>query len=174
VANVSTTVQVAGLKETINSLRKIDPQLQKDFKAEATRIAQPAINAGKAAYKQLPLANMGRTWNDRGRKIFPFSVSAAQAGVKASFDTRRNAVGVILIIQKNPAAAVFEVAGRKNSNPLSRSLDFVSTERGFAIGQPGRTRIIGPAVYKARRDIEGEMEKMILRTINEIQGQVNL
>jgi hypothetical protein len=34
------------------------------------------------------------------------------------FDTRRNAVGVILIEQKDPAAAIFETAGRANANKL--------------------------------------------------------
>jgi hypothetical protein len=38
---------------------------------------------------------------------------------------------------------------------------------------PGRTRLIGPAVYKARRGIESEMEKMVLKTINEIQKDLN-
>jgi hypothetical protein len=112
---VSATVQIVGVKQAINSLRKIDPQLQKDFKAEATAIAQPAINAAKVAYTQVPLSNMKYRWNDRGRKVFPFTVSGAQAGVKMRFDTRRNAVGVILIQQKNQAAAIFEGAGRKDN-----------------------------------------------------------
>jgi hypothetical protein len=94
--SASASIQIVGVKEAINGLRKIDPQLQKDFKAEATAIAQPAIDAAKAAYTQVPLANMKYRWNDRGRKVFPFTVSSAQAGVKMRFDTRRNAVGVIL------------------------------------------------------------------------------
>ena len=151
---VSASVEVVGLKETINALRKIDPQLQKDFKADATAIAQPAIQAAKLAYSQFPL-------------------SGAQAGVKMRFDTRRNAVGVILIEQKNPGTAVFEGAGRKDTNRLGTSLDSVSTERGFAMAMPGRTRLIGPAVYKARRGIEDEMEKMVLKTINQIQKDLN-
>jgi hypothetical protein len=53
---VSATVQIVGVKQAINSLRKIDPQLQKDFKAEATAIAQPAINAAKAAYTKCHLS----------------------------------------------------------------------------------------------------------------------
>jgi len=170
--SATATVQIAGVKETINALRKIDPQLQKDFKAEATAIAQPAINAAKAAYTQIPLSHMRYKWNDRGRKVFPFTVSSAQSGVKMRFDTRRNAVGVILIQQMNQAAAIFEGAGRKTTNRLGQSLDFVSSERGFAMAMPGRTRLIGPAVYKARRGIEGEMEKMILKTINEIKREV--
>jgi hypothetical protein len=112
-------------------------------------------------------------WNDRGRKVFPFTVSGAQSGVKMRFDTRRNAVGVILIEQKNQAAAIFEGAGRKTTNRLGQSLDFVSSERGFAMAMPGRTRLIGSAVYKARRGIEGEMEKMVLKTINQIQKDLN-
>jgi hypothetical protein len=169
----STTIEVVGLKETINALRKIDPQLQKDFKAEATQIAQPAINAAKTAYSTFPLSGMARNWADRSRKIFPFTLTAARSGVKMRFDTRRNAVGVILIEQKNPATAVFEGAGRKDTNRLGSSLDAVSPERGFAMAQPGRTRLIGPAVYKARRGIESEMEKMVLKTINEIQKDLN-
>jgi hypothetical protein len=51
---VTATTEIVGLKETINALRKIDPQLQKNFKADATAIAQPAINAVKAAYTQIP------------------------------------------------------------------------------------------------------------------------
>jgi len=169
---VSATVQIVGVKQAINSLRKIDPQLQKDFKAEATAIAQPAINAAKSAYSQMPLSGMAYRWADRGRKIFPFTISGAQAGVKMRFDTRRNAVGVILIEQKNAATAVFEGAGRKDTNRLGTSLDSVSPERGFAMAMPGRTRLIGPAVYKARRGIEDEMKKMILQTIKEVQKEL--
>jgi hypothetical protein len=170
--SASASIQIVGVKEAINGLRKIDPQLQKDFKADATAIAQPAIDAGKAAYNQFPLSGMKYRWSDRGRKIFPFTISSAQSGVRMRFDTRRNAIGVILIEQKNAAAAVFEGAGRKDTNRLGTSLDAVSPERGFAMAMPGRTRLIGPAVYKARRGIEREMEKMILLTIKQVQKEL--
>jgi hypothetical protein len=163
---VSTTVEVVGLKQTINSLRKIDPQLQKDFKADATAIAQPAINAGKAVYTRVPISNFANDWTQKkdGRRIKGFSVDKAQSGVKMRFDTRRNAVGVILIEQKDQGAAIFEVAGRKNSNRLDTSLRIA----GYPVSA-GRTRLIGPAVYKARRGIEGEMFKMIQGTITTVQ-----
>jgi len=157
---VNTTVSVVGVKETINALKKIDPQLQKDFRAQATSIAQPAINAAKEVYTQVPLSGMQYKWNSRGRQLFPFSVAKAKSGVKLRIDTRRNAVGVILIEQKDPATAIFETAGRANANRLGDQLGFV--------GQ-GRTRLIGPAVYKARRGIEGEMQKMILDTARTVR-----
>ena len=160
---VSTTIQVVGVKDTINALRKIDPQLQKDFKAQATQIAEPAISAGKAVYTQVPLSGMAYNWTSNGRKVFPFTVSNAVKVVRMRFDTRRNAVGVILIEQKDPAAAIFETAGRANANKLSNNLEPVTA---------GRTRLIGPAVYKARKKIEREMQAMILDTIREVQKDI--
>ena len=160
---VSTTIEVVGVKDTINALRKIDPQLQKDFKTDATAIAQPAINAGKAVYKDLPLSGMKYKWTQRDRKLFPYTTAKAVNGVRMRFDTRRNAVGVILIEQKDPAAAIFETAGRANANKLGNALGFVGA---------GRTRLLGPAIYKARRGIEAEMQKMIIKTIRTVQSEI--
>ena len=162
---VSTTIEIVGVKETINALRKIDPQLQKDFKADATAIAQPALNAAKAVYTQVPLSGMKYKWQEKGRTRanFPFTVAKAVNGVKVRFDTRRNAVGVILIEQKDPAAAIFETAGRANANKLGNALGFVGA---------GRTRLLGPAIYKARRGIEAEMQKMIVKTIRTVQSEI--
>jgi hypothetical protein len=166
---VSTTIKVVGVKDTINALRKIDPQLQKDFKAQATQIAEPALSAAKAVYTQVPLSGMNYKWQEKGRSRanFPFTVAKAKAGVRVRFDTRRNAVGVILIEQKDPAAAIFETAGRKNANKLNTSLLFVNLPVSA-----GRTRLIGPAVYKARRKIEREMQSMILDTISAVQKKI--
>jgi hypothetical protein len=165
---VKTTCEVVGVKQAINNLGKIDKQLQKDFKADATAIAQPAINAAKAVYKSVPLSGMKYKWQepDRKRANFPFTVAKAVSGVRMRFDTRRNAIGVILIEQKDPAAAIFETAGRTNANKLNTSLLFV----GLPVS-PGRTRLIGPAVYKARRGIEAEMKKMIVKTIATVQRE---
>ena len=160
---VSASVEVVGLKETINALRKIDPQLQKDFKAQATLIAQPAIQAGRDVYKELPLSGMKYKWTQRDRKLFPFTVTKAANGVRMRFDTRRNAVGVILIEQKDPAAAIFETAGRANANRLSNSLGFVG---------PGRTRLIGPAIYKARRGVEKELKSAVMDAMRTVQREL--
>jgi hypothetical protein len=162
---VSTTITVVGLKETINALNKVEPQLVKDFKASANKIAQPAISAAQNAYTQVPLSGMARAWTSKksGRKIKGFSVANAVKGVQTKFDTRRKAVGVILIIQKDQAAAIFETAGRANANRLSNNLEPVSA---------GRTRLIGPAVYRSRRKIENEMKEMIVDTISAVQKKI--
>ena len=160
--SVSASIQVVGVKNTINHLNKLDKELAKEFKAKATEIAQPAINNAKNMYTQVPLSGMSRDWKQKkdGRKIRGFDVARAKAGVQMKFDTRRNAVGVILIIQKDQAAAIFETAGRANRNSLSDNLSPV---------QAGRTRLIGPAVYRARRGIESEMKHVIADASRTVQ-----
>lgn len=155
-------IEVVGVKDTINQLNKLDKELAKEFKAQATQIAQPAISAAKNMYTQIPLSGMSRDWKQKkdGRKIKGFDVSRAKAGVQMKFDTRRNAVGVILVIQKDQAAAIFETAGRANANSLSNNLDPV---------RPGRTRLLGPAVYRARRGIETQMKSVIADASRTVQ-----
>jgi len=157
--SASMTVRVDGVKDTINQLGKIDKQLQKQFKADATRIAEPALDAGRRSYARLnnesdpyALSGMSRSWTQGGRKIFPLTVTKAIKGVSMKFDTRRRAIGVILIIQKDVATAVFETAGRKTSNKLGASLGSIDS---------GKTRLLQPAVDGARDKIEKEMRQLV-------------
>ena len=157
--SASMTVRVDGVKDTINQLGKIDKQLQKQFKADATRIAEPALDAGRRSYARLnnesdpyALSGMSRSWTQGGRKIFPLTVAKAIKGVSMKFDTRRKAIGVILIIQKDVATAVFETAGRKTSNKLGASLGSIDS---------GKTRLLQPAVDGARDKIEKEMRQLV-------------
>jgi hypothetical protein len=45
-----------------------------------------------------------------------------KAGVQMKFDTRRNAVGVILLSKKIRLQQIFETAGSKKSNKLKQSI----------------------------------------------------
>jgi len=161
------TVRVDGVKDTINQLGKIDKELQKQFKADATRIAEPALDAGRRSYARLnneadpyALSGMSRKWTQNGRKIFPLTVAKAVKGVSMKFDTRRRAIGVILIIQKDVATAVFETAGRKTSNKLGKSLGSIDS---------GKTRLLQPAVDGARDKIEKEMKQLIKDVTQTVQ-----
>ncbi len=83
--------------------------------------------------------------------MFPFTVAKAQRGVQVKVDTDRRTNNTISIVQKDQAAAIFETAGRRTDNSLERSLGQLA---------PGRTRIIGPAVYRARPEFEDELREM--------------
>ena len=152
---VNTSIEMTGLKEAIRSLNKIEPGLRKEFTAQATRIAQPAILEAQRGYQREYLSGMARKWTQNGKKIFPFSVAKAVSGVKLKVDASREAVSLIYITQTNVAAAVFEAAGRANQNRLGDSLGQL---------RPNHTRILGPSVFRKRREIEGEL----VRATNEV------
>jgi len=155
----NTNIEIQGLKEAIRSLNKVEPGLRKEFVQNATRIAQPAIQEVQKSYTKVPLSGMARKWEQANKKIFPFSVAKAVAGVKLKVDASREATSLIYITQTNVAAAVFEAAGRANQNRLGDSLGQL---------RPNHTRILGPAVFRKR----GEIERELLRATNEVKARV--
>ena len=162
--STKTTIEVTGLKEAIRSLNKVEPGLRKQFVQDATRIAQPAILEVQRGYTKVPLSGMARQWQQNGKKIFPFSVARAISGVKLKVDASREATSLIYITQTNVAAAVFEAAGRANPNSLGDSLGDL---------RPGTTRILGPAVFRKRKEIEREMLKASMDAIARVQKELN-
>ena len=157
-------MELVGVRETIRALNKVEPGLRKQFVADAKQIAQPAIQRVQAQYQQVPLSGMSRNWSQNGRKLFPFTIPKAKRGVQLKVDTDRRATAIISIVQKDQAAAIFETAGRRNPNPLERSLGDLP---------PGRTRILGPAVYRARPLMEREMLDAIKRAMKRVQKELN-
>ena len=160
----SANIEIVGVKDAIRSLNKVEPGLRKQFQQDATRIAQPAIEEAQRGYVGLPLSGMGYKWTQDGKKIFPYDPVKAAKGVKLKLDAARNAVAVIVIQQKDRAAAVFESAGRKNANNLGNSLGEL---------KPGRTRIIGPAVYRKRSSIEREMSQAAMQAIETVNRELS-
>jgi len=156
--------ELVGIREAVASLNKIEPGLRKQFAAELNQIAAPAVQAAQQRYTALgvPLSGMQYRWQEKGksRANFPFTVAKAVKGVQVKLDTRRNSAGVIVIQQGDPAAAIFETAGRKYSNNLATNLGNTP--------QQGRTRLFGPAVYSQIRAITTEIERAALRVINRV------
>jgi hypothetical protein len=161
---VNTSIEMTGLKEAIRSLNKIEPGLRKEFTAQATRIAQPAILEAQRGYQREYLSGMARKWTQNGKKIFPFSVARAVSGVKLKVDASREATSLIYITQTNVAAAVFEAAGRANQNRLGDSLGQL---------RPGTTRVLGPSVFRKRGEIEREMQSASQAVINRVEKELN-
>jgi hypothetical protein len=157
-------MELVGLRDAIRSLNKIEPGLRKQFVADARRIAQPAVDNVRRGYTKVPLSGMSRKWSQNGRQLFPFTVAKAQRGVQVKVDTDRRTNNTISIVQKDQAAAIFETAGRRTDNSLERSLGQLA---------PGRTRIIGPAVYRARPEFEDELRRSILAVLKRVEKELN-
>jgi hypothetical protein len=160
----NTSIQVVGVRDAIRSLNKVEPGLRKQFVQDANLIAQPAIQEVQRGYTKVPLSGMARKWEQNSKKIFPFSVARAVSGVKLKVDASREATSLIYITQTNVAAAVFEAAGRANPNSLGDSLGQL---------KPGHTRVLGPAVFRKRREIEREILKASMDAVSRVQKELN-
>jgi len=165
------TVEVRGAKEVLRELRKIDPEARKSFNKEAKRIVKPAIDVAQAKYPWKILSGMARPWTTKsGRVLFPYTQSAAQKGVKPSVNTSRSKNYVLAVIQKDVAASIVDMAGKKTkgrSGPGSTSGErFVYNVTGV-LGQP--SRVMWPAVEEQMPAIEDEMRKVL----DEVAVRVN-
>jgi len=166
-------IDMVDVKRVVRQLGTIDKELQKEFRAQAAEIAKPAIEAVQRAYTRVPLSGMEYQWSDRGRKVFPFNVSRAQKGVRFRLDYRRNAIGVMNIEQRDAAAAIFETAGRRNANPLERSLNTVASERYWQQVPQVPTRIMGKAVFSAaRQGITEAFRRLILDAARTVERRI--
>ena len=162
---VSAKVEIVGAKDAIRSLNKIEPGLRKEFGKEATRIAQPAIVEAQGTYQRIgmPLSGMSRNWTAGNRKIFPYDVAKAVRGVKVKLQGDRRVTSVILLEQRDVATAVWETAGRANPNRLGDQLGQLS---------PGRFRVLGPALFRRRAEVQGEMEQAMLNVVRRVEKEL--
>lgn len=165
-----TSVQVLGVNDAIRSLNKIEPGLRKQFNADATRIAQPAIQEAQQRYEQIAwgqahLRGVSRNWNSNGRKLFPFNLSKARNGLKVKLDADRRRTATILLEQRDAATAILESAGRKNpSNQLAVNMKPI---------KPGHTRVLGPALFSKKSQVQSEMETASLKVVQRVQRELN-
>jgi hypothetical protein len=161
--------ELVGAKEAIRSLNKIEPGLRKQFAAEATAIAQPAIKEAQRRYGSIgwgesQVRGVSRNWSDKGRKLFPWNPNKAANSVKVKLEGDRRRTAVIVIEQRDAATAVLESAGRKNANPLGDALGFI---------KPSTSRVLGPALFSKRAEVTDQMERAMLDAISKVQRELN-
>jgi hypothetical protein len=164
---VKTGVEVVGVKEAIKGLRKIDPELRKQFNRDVKAIAAPVIDTARGNYPQMPLSGMTRTWAQGTRSLFPWSQAAARRGVSVKIDTGKRAVAAIKIRQTDPAANIYELAGKQASNPKGAAF-IRNLEARFGRAQ----RVLWPAYERNAERVTDEMRKTVLEASRQVQKEL--
>jgi hypothetical protein len=165
-----TTVKILGINDAIRSLNKIEPGLRKQFTADATLIAQPAISLALQRYEQIgwgqtSLRGVSNNWTSKGRKLFPYNVAKARKGVKVRLDSDRKRNAVILLVQRDAATAILESAGRKNpGNQLAVNMKPSRLK-------PTTTRVLGPSLYSRKSQVQSEMLAASLKVVRRVQRE---
>ena len=160
-----TNVEVIGVKETIKELRSLDPELRKQFNRDAKKVAEPIINEAKSRYPDKYLSGMARAWSQRGRKLFPYTQRDAQRGVVFKIDTGRRATSILTIIQKNPAAAIVDMAGKAGGSG-AQGARFISA----LFGQP--SRVMWPAAESKQDQVTDAMMELVKEAAQQVENRI--
>jgi hypothetical protein len=157
-------IEVYGLKEALKELRQVEPDFRKIVNKEAKDLAKPAVDDAKAAYPPRLLSGMERAWTQRGNAKFPYSQQKAQRGVSVKVDTSKRNSSVISIIQKDPAAAIIDMAGKKGGSN-AQGARFISALT-LQFGLP--SRVMWPAYDRNARAVEQNMVELVERVMDAV------
>ena len=158
-------VKMSGVKEAVKELRKIDPELRKQFNKDAKAVVRPVIDAAKSNYPAQFLSGMSRPWTQNGAVKFPYVQTKARAGVKLKVDTRGKAVSVISVLQNNPAAAIIDMAGKKGGGSPRGEVFIKNLTNKFGTA----SRIMWPSFESHQTEVTYEM----IQLINEVMKRVD-
>ena len=157
--------EVIGVKETIKELRQLDPELRKEFNRNAKNVAKPVIDRAKSSYPAQYLSGMARMWSQRTRQLFPYSQRDAQKGVVFKINTGKRATAVLTIIQKNPAAAIIDMAGKRGgSSPQGQR--FISA----LFGSP--SRVMWPAYESSETEVQRAMMELVEDAAKTVENRI--
>lgn len=114
-----TSIEVVGVKEAVKYLNQVEPGFRKEYVANMKQIAKPMTDAMKDVYddSRFP-SGTKRNWSQNGTPKFPLTATKAIRGVAVRVNNKKSGAA-FSVMQKNPAAAIFDIAGRSNQNALA-------------------------------------------------------
>ena len=154
--------EFVGVADAIKALRRIDPDLRKQFTRDVKQITRPIVTAAQNSYPEEYLSGMTRRWAPRGRPVFPYEPRKARSGVQTKVDTRRDARAVIAVIQRDAAASIIDMAGKRNGNPLATALD--------RFGKP--SRVMWPAAERNQSAVERELSDAVTAVMRQVSEEL--
>ena len=163
---MTASIRVEGVAETLRILQRIDPELRRQLIKDLKEVTKPVTNAIKGNYTDQLLSGTERTWSPRGRTIFPYTRQKAVAGVKVAASSSKRKQTLLSITQKDPAASVFDMAGKRNANPLATAFD---------TRFPTPSRVMWRAYEQADEGMMDEISKsvdQVMASINNLQRAI--
>jgi hypothetical protein len=164
VNQVSTKIEVVGLKEALKTLNKIDKSLRREITKDYKKIVQPVIDdANKLVPSNVPLSGMARNWSTRsGFKMLPW-IPGMKQKIAAKINTRnikeyggnKSNVGTFAIQWQGATGTMFDMS---MAGALGRAL----SER-----YGDRSRVMWKAYEQRENDVMSEMEQLVKRVMSE-------
>ena len=155
------TAKIVGLDETVRALRKFDPDALKEMNKtiyQALKIAQ--VDARQLAPSVTPLSGWAKPVKAGKWARLTFKAKPVKMGIKTKIDRARKrgtwTSKAYLLINADPAGAIYETAGRKNPQGKNaqgaRFIQAIEAQSNITVrGKQGRL------AYKAVEDNRTEI-----------------
>lgn len=173
-------VEVRNLKQTLETLKKFEPELYKEVRKQIRNDAKPMIQAAKSMIPQVPLSGWGvqaaRQQDIKGRKTlrtasgFPvFNPASAKRGVTVSIkNKKRKGYGgkwlAVAMVQNDAAGMIFDYARRStNQNKFPNALNTRHPDPSRYMWKAAEQNL--GAVNASMRDSIRQAEKKINRQL---------
>lgn len=185
-----TKYKIRGLEQTLKELRKVEPEYVKDFRKRANAFANDAVVSARKEFDHQaqgwretdrPLTGMNRGSLIKGRNI-PWNARKARRSIKFKIGgpAKRSRTGrsyrMFAIIQADAAGAIYDMAGKRFSNPAKpfeeNLAEFVDTphtrpQQGRPNTGPSRYMYPGVLAYLP------VLEDRLLGLVRELEAKTN-
>lgn len=167
----SVSVEVFGVRDALKELGQIDKKQRFKAIAKVKAAGEPLAKAAREKYPPDPVLEdeNGRiTWKNQGR--LGYSKASADKGVQVMVGgrSRGEAYAIVTIVQKNPGAAMFDIAGFADgaySKGPQGDAFIAKLNRQYGKAQRGMWRNIA-AIRKIGND-------EIMKALEEVAAEVN-
>lgn len=157
-SEVTATIEIAGLKDALKTLNKIDKKLRTQITRDYRDIAKPVINDANGLIPSgVPLSGMARNWTTKsGFKMLPWEPGrkqkiAAKINTRAirEYAGRTTNVGTFSIVYQSATGTMFDMSaeGRLGAELTAR--------------YGSRSRVMWKAWQQNENTVNAEMEKLV-------------
>jgi len=169
--------KIVGLDETVRALRQFDPDALKEMNKTiyaALKIAQ--VDARQLAPSVTPLSGWAKPVKAGKWDRLTFAAKPVKIGIRTKIDRARKrgtwTSKAYLLINANPAGAIYETAGRKNPQGKNaqgaRFINAIESQSGITVrGKQGRI------AYKAVEENREEIVAKSNAAIEKAEAAVN-
>lgn len=153
--------EIVGVKDTIKALRRIDPELRKEFNRDMKNVLASTVAEIKAGYPDRLMSGTVFDWTpniERGYQIFPWNASKVRRGVTVKTSTRKNKSSVVYVSQSVPGGILFETVSLNNE--LGRNIRTIAP------------RLMWPAIDRNQAEITEGVRRIVVRIGDIVQKEI--
>lgn len=176
-AGVDATIQVAGIKDALAALNRIDKSARRELTRNYKRIVQSVVDdAQQAVPLGNPISGFGRSWTTKsGFQMLPWglvqdTVKAGVSGKKVrEFAGGLSNLATFYVRFSGPTAVLFDMSG-KGAVPTPQGNQMV---KALSTKFRPPSRVLWPAYERNAENVVGAVEELVDGLMQRVQKELN-